>query len=366
VVDIGPTDIAAIFYTSGTTGPSKGVIVRQARILETPRHTAWLLDYTREDVLYSVYPLFHGNAKSSILSAMQAGSYAILDQRFSASRFWEICRSRGITEFNYMGTVLAILWKQPPGPRDRDHKVRVMLGGGCPPDLIEPFEERFGCQLIETFGMTEASTPTCNRPDARRIGSIGRETASFEVRIFDEEDNEVPRGTVGEIVLRPKKPHIMFAGYYKMPEVTVTAWRNLWFHTGDRGRMDDDGFIYYSERAKDSIRRRGENISSWEVEQVIDEHEKVVESAVFAVNSDLAEDEVMVAVVTQPGTTLTAEELLDHCQDRMAYFAIPRFVRFVDELPKTPTLRVQKYKLREAGVTEDTWDRETHGYLVRR
>jgi crotonobetaine/carnitine-CoA ligase len=259
-----------------------------------------------------------------------------------------------------------MLFKQDPKPEDADNPVRIAFGAPCPVEIWEPFEERFGMKLVEVFGMTEAPIACENRLDDRRIGSAGKESMSYEVRIVDEYDQSVPNETPGEIVVRPKRPDIMFSGYYGRPEDTVEAWRNLWFHTGDRGRMDEDGFIYFIDRLKDNIRRRGENISSWEIESVVNTHDEVLESAAYGVESELSEQEVMIAVVLQPGSDLRPEQLLDYCQGRMSHFAVPRFVRLMAGLPKNHAERVEKFALRAEGVTEDAWDRESIGYVVRR
>ncbi len=271
-----------------------------------------------------------------------------------------------MTAFNYMGALLMMLFKQPERPDDADNPVRIAWGAPCPVDIWRPLEERFGIELVEVYGMTEIAIATENRRGETKVGTAGRESANFHERIFDEDDDVCPAGTPGEIVVRPKKPNVLFKGYYGQEEATQEAWRNLWFHTGDRGVMDEEGYVTFIDRMKDCIRRRGENISSWEVEAVVNTHDAVLESAAYGVASELTEEEVMAAVVVKEGLTLTAEELLDHCQERMAHFAVPRYVRFVEELPKTPSQRIQKYKLRDAGVTNDTWDRVSAGYEVKR
>jgi crotonobetaine/carnitine-CoA ligase len=365
--DLRSSDVAVILYTSGTTGPSKGVVLAHEHNLTLARHAVSLMDYTSDDVLYTVFPLFHINAKyTSVLAAMAAGARLVMDDRFSASRFWDICREKNVTAFNYQGALLLMLFKQPERPDDADNPVRVGFGAPCPVDIWVPFEERFGLRLVEVYGMTEIAIATENNLDDFRIGSAGRPSPQYDVEVVDEHDRPVPTGAPGEIVVRPKWPDVMIREYYGMPEVTLDAFRNLWFHTGDRGRFDDDGFLYFIDRVKDCIRRRGENISSWEVEKVVNGHEAVNESAAYGVTSELSEEEVMVAVVLQPGASLTPEALLDHCQPRMAHFAVPRYVRFVAELPKTPSQRIQKFLLRADGITRDTWDRQEAGYEVKR
>jgi crotonobetaine/carnitine-CoA ligase len=259
-----------------------------------------------------------------------------------------------------------MLHKQEPTPQDADNPVRIAFGAPCPIEIWEDFERRFGIDLVEVYGMTEAPMASENRLDDRRIGAAGKESMSYQVKIVDEDDNEVAAGSAGEIVLRPKYPDIMFSGYYKRPDATLAAWRNLWFHTGDRGRMDQDGFLYFIDRMKDNIRRRGENISSWEIESVVNTHPEIEEAAAYGVASELSEQEVMITAVRIAGSQLKPEELLDFCQGKMSHFAVPRYVRWVDALPKNHAQRVQKFTLRKDGVTEDTWDRESVGYVVER
>ena len=364
---LDPSDTSVILYTSGTTGPSKGVVLSHEANLNLARHCVWLMDYTADDVLYTVFPLFHINAKyTSVMAAMEADARLVMDQRFSASTFWDTVRSKGITEFNYQGALLLMLFKQPERPDDADNPVRIAFGAPCPVDIWRPFEERFGLDLVEVYGMTEIAIATENRRGETKVGTAGRESANFWVRIVDERDQVCPPGVPGEIVVRPKRPNVLFKGYHRQEEYTQEAFRNLWYHTGDRGSMDDDGYVTFIDRMKDCIRRRGENVSSFEVEAVVNTHPSVLESAAYGVDSELSEEEVMVAVVIRADTSLTPEELLDHCQPRMAHFAVPRYVRFVDALPKTPSQRIQKYKLREEGITSDTWDRVVAGYEVTR
>ncbi len=360
-------DANVIMYTSGTTGPAKGVVLSHEANLDLARHTVALMGYTEDDVLYTAFPLFHINARyTSVIAAMECGGSLVMDQRFSVSRFWDICRKKGVTAFNFQGALLLMLFKQPPRPDDADNPVRVAFGAPVPPEICHEFTERFGVRFAEVYGMTEVANTVENRLDAYRVGAAGRESPRFEVRIVDAEDQFVPAGVAGEIVVRPKKPGIMIMEYYKMPEATVRAFRNLWFHTGDRGRFDEDGYLYFLDRMKDAIRRRGENVSSWEVEKVVSSFPSVLEAAAYGVPSELSEEEVMIAVVPRPGHEVDVVALLEHCVDNLAHFAVPRYVRFLDELPKTPSQRVEKYRLREEGVTADTWDREEHGFVVRR
>ncbi len=357
---VSPDDLAVILYTSGTTGPSKGVMLSHRANLVAVRHNVWLGGYSESDVLFTVFPLFHINAKyTSVLASIEAGARLLMETQFSASSFIDTCRERGITAFNYMGALLTMLMKQPERSDDAENPVRVAFGAPAPVELWEPFERRFGVTLLEVYGMTETSTSLMNTVTSRRVGSAGRPVQHFEVEIHDEEDRRCPPGLPGEIVVRPRLPDVMFRGYFGMPDATLTAFRNLWFHTGDRGVMDADGWFFFIDRMKDCIRRRGENISSFEVEQVVNTHEAVLESAAFGVPSELTEEEVMVAVVLRPGRSLDLADLIAHCREGMAHFAVPRYLRLMDELPKTPSQRVQKYLLRQEGLTSDTWDRES-------
>lgn len=366
-VKIKPTDTSLILFTSGTTGPSKGVVLSHIANFGMAYGVCDLMKYGPHDRMYTVFPLFHVNARyATILAALVAGSDVVMHNRFSASKFWDICRKEQITTFTYMGSLLTILMKQPEKPNDRDNPVRMIQGGPAPVEIYEAFEKRFHVKITEAYGTTEIGCAMVNRAESFRKGSCGKPLPNYEIEIHDENDLPCPPGVPGEIVVRPKEPYLLFTEYYGMPKETVESWRNLWFHTGDRGVMDEDGYFYFIDRKKDVIRRRGENISSYEIERIINKHPKVYESALVGVPSELSEEEVLVAVVPKKGETLSPEELLDYCQSRMAYFAVPRYVRFLEELPKTPSQRIEKYKLRQEGVTPDTWDRELVGYQINR
>jgi len=356
---VAPGDPAAILYTSGTTGPPKGVVLSHQANVNLARHTVTLMGYTAADRLYSVFPLFHSNARyCSVMAALEAGAGLVMHRRFSASRFWDVCRDHGITAFNYQGAMMSILFKQPPRPDDADNPVRVGFGAPCPQEIFAAFETRFGVQLTEIFGSTEVSIVTDMPPQRRRIGTSGQASANYEVAVVDERDEPVPPGQAGEIVARPRRPGWMFDGYHGMPAETARSWRNLWFHTGDRGRLDEDGYLTFLDRLKDTVRRRGENVSSWEVERVVAEHPSVGAVAAYGVPSTLSEEDVMVAIVPAEGATVDPAAITDHCEGRLTSFAIPRYVRVLDSLPLTPSQRVEKYKLRADGVPPGTFDRE--------
>jgi carnitine-CoA ligase len=348
-ISLQDTDPAQIFFTSGTTGRSKACLfdhryaVRQAERFVT----AWRI--TPDDVLYNPFPLFHIDAAVLTLApAIVRGCTAALGERFSASRFWDEVRALEATVFDYMGATLTMLWKQPPRQDDADNPVR--LAWGVPlPDFAAGFEERFGLRLVELFGMTDCGVPAYQPLDEpRRPGSCGRVMAPYQVSIAAD----------GEILVSSDEPGLLTLGYQGMPEPTVEAFRDGWFHTGDLGRLDRDGWLYFEGRKKDAIRRRGENISAFEIEEVVEAHPAVLHSAAFGVPSELTEEEVKVCVVLRAGFSLSPAELAAWCEERMARHMVPRYVEVLSALPLTPTEKVEKYRLREAGVTEGTWDRE--------
>jgi len=360
------SDPSCILYTSGTTGPSKGVMLPHNYTVFMGEIVWEAAEYTESDCLYNALPLFHGNAQQlSFMPALLSGARTALAERFSASRFWPDVKRYGCTEFNSLGSIVPILFKADPRPDDSDNPLRLIVGAATPKDIFRPFEERFSLSLVEIYGMTEFGLPLMNNLRDRKAGSCGR-PRRCAVRLVDDNEMVVGPDTVGELLVRPDGDYCMLLEYYNMPEKTVEAWRNLWFHSGDYFTYDQEGYYYFVDRKKDALRRRGENISSYEVEKSINAHPAVLESAAVAVKSPMGEDEVMVCLVLRPGFSLAPEELMAHCEKRMAYFMVPRYLRFVEALPKTPTERVQKHVLRADGVTADTWDREVAGYEVKR
>lgn len=355
-------DPFCVLYTSGTTGTSKGVTMPQNYAVHLGELIASAMEYTQDDTVYICLPLFHGNAQFlGIMPALVADAKIVLGRRFSASTFWdEISRCRA-TAFNYIGGMITILHKQPPRPDDADNTLRVCFGAAAPKNVWESFEERFGVTILEGYGSTECGIVTMNTMASRMAGSMGKEHPAYEVRIVDDSDHEVSPGVVGEVVTRPRIPWTMMTGYYKMPDKTAEVCRNLWFHTGDYAFRDEEGYFHFVDRKKDAIRRKGENISSYEVEKVVNMHPAVLESAVVAAPSELGEDEVKIVVVLKSGEKLSPEELIAFCDQNMAFYMVPRYVEFRDRLPKTPTERVEKYKLKVEGITPGTWDRVAAG-----
>lgn len=363
-IEVYPWDPLSIIYTSGTTGVSKGVLGPHKFWIVCAEKMLEYRDGGKDDIFYTFMPLYHFNAQClTVITALVADAQMVLAERFSASRFWDDVRRYGATQFNYLGAVMPILAKQPVKPNDADNPIRIAIGGACPPEVMDEVENRFKIKCLEGFGMSEIGIPVQIKAGERRNNSCGKPMDIYEIKLFDEYDNEVPTGEIGEIVFRPKEPYTMMLGYYNMPEKTLDSYRNLWFHTGDLAKRDEEGYIYFEDRKKDAIRRRGENISSFEVERAVNSHPDILESAAIAVPSELGEDEVKICVVLKPGSILTAGKLIEYLNERMPYFAVPRFVEFMDSLPKTPTQRVEKYKLKQAGITENTWDREKDKYV---
>jgi carnitine-CoA ligase len=356
--DARPDDAAAILYTSGTTGPSKGVVCPQEQWYWWALLTGEVLGIGPNDVLYTNLPLFHTNALNTFCQALLCGATYALGPRFSASRFWARCAEEEGTVTYLLGPMVSILLRQPPSPGDRAHRVRIALAPATGAELHEPFRERFGVEVIDGWGSTETNIVLSNTHHDNRPGTLGRVLEPFEARVVDEEDSDLPDGTPGELVVRSREPHAFATGYFRREQATAEAWRGGWFHTGDRVVRDPDGSFRFVDRIKDVIRRRGENISAFEVEQALQSHPDVAAAAVIAVPSELGEDEVMACVVPREGATFEAAELVAFCGERLAAYAVPRYVELVRELPLTPSGKVEKYKLRERGVTAATWDRE--------
>jgi len=368
-----PGDIAMIMYTSGTTGPSKGVLIPHGHCYLAGLGLAEATALTAADRYFVCMPLFHANALlMQFLGSLIAGARVVVTERFRATSWLEEVRAAEATITNGLGVIPEFIFRRPPTDRDRDHRLRLMMAVPIAPEWGAAFEKRFGISFMQGFGMTECNIVAYTRPGDDLVpGCAGYPLADwFEVGIADPHtDAPLPAGQTGEIVVRPKLPGCVMAGYFRMPEKTVEAWRNLWFHTGDAGRFDDLGRLHYVDRIKDCIRRRGENISSFEIEQVLNAHPGVAESAVVGIKVAGAggEDEVKAYVVPAAGAAVDPVALLDWCTPRMPHFAVPRFVEVVTgELAKTPTGKLQKTALREAGVTAATWDRDAVGYVVRR
>jgi carnitine-CoA ligase len=367
---ISPGETVAIMYTSGTTGPAKGVMCPAAQWFWYAGTLCEAIDMREDDVLYNCLPLFHINALLAPIEALFAGATCEIGERFSASRYWENAARADATVIYLLGALPNILLAQPPRPSDREHRVKSLFAPGTAAPVWEPFMERFGVeQIIEGYGSTETNHCLGQGPGRResRPGLMGwPRDRYFEARVVDEHDVEVPPGEPGELILRNRYPFSFATGYWGMPEKTAEAFRNLWFHTGDQVIRDEHGCVRFVDRLKDSMRRLGENISAWEVEEALVSHEHVAEAAVFPVPSEETDQEVMAAIVLQGCDELDPVVLIQHLEPRLAHFAIPRYLDFVDSLPHTDNGKVQKASLRERGVTATTWDRVAAGYEIKR
>lgn len=361
---IEPWDTQSIIYTSGTTGPSKGVLSSYLHMYTNPGPEAWYFIDESDRFLVNM-PMFHIGGMGLPFAMLVRGGSIVLPERFSTDAFWPLVLQHEVTAVFLLGVMATFLLKAPAGPHDRGHNVRktfiVPLSEGA-----QEFHERFGTDVYTIFNMTEISSPIVSEPNPTVRGTCGKVRPGVEVRLVDENDCEVPVGTVGEMIVRTDRPWAMNHGYNKNPEATARAWRNGWFHTGDAFRMDSDGNFFFVDRIKDAIRRRGENISSFEVEAEVIRFPAVREAAAIAVPSELGEDEVMVIVAPAPGQAIDPAALIEFLRDRLAYFMIPRYVRILPELPKTPSAKILKTQLRADGITADTWDRDKAGILIRR
>ncbi|NBE50000.1 AMP-binding protein [Streptomyces boluensis] len=352
-----PADATAtIMYTSGTTGPSKGVMLPQRYYPAQGAHSADIMRLGDDEVVYCAQPLFHIDARGFLATTWHVRGTAALGQRFSASRFWDEIREHGATVFGTIGTMLWMLHKQPPRPDDKDIPARLAMCSSTPGEILRDVEQRFGIDIIEAYGMTECLLIASAPVGSTVPGRIGKPVPQLDVRVVDDHDAPVSTGEIGELVYRPHEHAVMTQGYWTKPEATVEAWRNLWFHTGDLVREHADGYLEYVGRKKDSIRRRGENVSAWEVEQAVVAHPQVLEAAAIGVPSEVGEEDVAVLVVTRPGQGVEPQELIEFIADDLPAFAVPRYVEFVESLPKTPSERVEKGKVRKRGITAAAWD----------
>ncbi len=362
--DVEARDLASVFFTSGTTGLSKGVMMPHAHMYLFADECVSLTRLTDADTYMSVGPLFHGNSQFlAAYPALIAGARYVLHERFSASEWIDQIRAANATVTNFVGVMMDFVWQQEPRPDDADNHLRCIFAAPTASSILDQFKERFGVEaFVEVFGLTETCMPILTPYGVDRPpGAAGLLNADwFDIRLVDSDtDEEVPVGEVGELVVRGRYPWTTCQGYFGMPDKTTEAFRNLWFHTGDGLRRDADGWYYFVDRLKDAIRRRGENISSYEVEQGLVSHPALAEVAAIGVPADqeAGEDEVMVFLVPEPGAEISAKEIWAYADKQLPAFAVPRYLRVVDELPKTPSEKVRKMVLREQGVDAETHDR---------
>jgi crotonobetaine/carnitine-CoA ligase len=361
---IRPFDTQSIIYTSGTTGRSKGVLSSYMHAFSCVGPDAWNC-LTAKDRQLLHMPIFHIGGAFIATVALCVGSSIAVVSHFRTEAFWDQVRELEVTSAFLLGGMATFLLKQPPDSRDRDHGLRMVfivpLGQSG-----RAFRERFGVDVITLFNMTEICTPLISHANPKKDNICGRPRAGVEVRLVDEYDCSVKDGKVGQLILRTEAPWAMNHGYNNNPQATADAWRNGWFHTGDAFIRDADGDYRFVDRLKDAIRRRGENISSYEIEVELLSHPAVREAAAIPVPSEFSEDEVLVVLAPAGGALIDPEEIIRHLLPRMARHMVPRYIRVIDELPKTPTAKVEKHVLRAQGLTADTWDRERAGIVLRR
>ena len=364
---IEPWDVQSIIYTSGTTGRSKGVLSSYTHMWHMTGVQAFpMLDET--DCYLISLPFFHVGGTLPIIAMLNRGGTVGMGGDFATEAFWPTVRATGATYTILLGVMSTFLSKRTPSPDDRDHTLKKITMIPLPDDWRD-FAERFGPTVWTLFNMTEVSVPIFSEPNPQAPGTCGKQRPGVDLRIVDVHDREVPVGEIGELIVRTDAPWALNSGYYKNPEATAQAWRNGWFHTGDGFRKDEHGNYFFVDRMKDAIRRRGENISSFEVEAEILTHPKIRECAVVAVPNEMAEDDVLAIVAPATGAAVDPLELLEFLKPRLAHFMLPRYVRIMTDLPRTPTQKVEKYILRQQGLTSDTWDREKAGvknFVVKR
>lgn len=351
-----------IVYTSGTTGPAKGAVLPHGFPIEQAAIKVEQWHLTSDDVMFSALPLYHVNARFSTLgTALVMDGRAAIVQGFSASRFWDQVRRAGATEIGVVGAVSSILLAQEPTDRDRDHRVRMMHGAaGIPVDRRAEFEDRFGLKLVTGFAMTETGHFSTTSPDdPMRFMASGRPVSQYDASVVDDDDQPVAAGEVGELVVRPRRPWVMMTGYHRQPDATLEAFRNLWFHTGDLATIETDGYIRWVDRKKDAIRRRGEMISSSELERTVLRFRGVAECAAVGVPAELGEEDVKLVVVPQAAMSIDLGELARFCAENLPDFAHPRYLEIRGELPKGPTHKVEKHKLRSLSSDAQIVDLQT-------
>jgi crotonobetaine/carnitine-CoA ligase len=361
--EVAPWDAQYIIFTSGTTGPSKAVLSSYLQGYAMGPEAHPYVDGS--DRSFVNMPLFHAGGTIYVIMTLANGGSCFIDTHFKTDAFWDTVRQYEITSACLVAAMIPFLLKRPAASDDKKHSLKKAL---CVPwnEDGRAMGERHGIEVRTCFNMTEISGPLVSEPYPPKSGTCGRVRPGVEVRVVDENDCEVAPGVTGELIVRTDRPWSMNHGYYGNAEATAKAWRNGWFHSGDGFRYDEDGYFYFVDRIKDAIRRRGENISSFEVENEITAFAPVREAAAIGVPSELGEDEVMIVVSAAEGQAIDPLELFNFLQPRMAHFMLPRYIRVVEELPKTPTQKIMKHLLKADGVTADTWDRETAGITIKR
>ena len=357
----------AIMYTSGTTGPSKGAVLPQQMWATESHDAAASQQMTADSVSFTFLPLFHLNAVVfGFGAAITLGARAVIRSRFPQEDLLGELRSAGATHSMLPPFVLQAMVDAPPSPADREFPLDVVGTMSLPAEPWRSFEERFGARITVGYGLTESGS-LCVPGIGAKPGTSGRPNPRYELRIVDEHDRPQPANTVGEIVARPVRPNEMMIGYHRMPEATVRAFRNLWFHTGDAGSLDAEGFFHFADRTKDMIKRRGENVSSFEVEEQLALFPGVASAAVVPFRDEVVHDEEVRAFIErEPGADLVVEALMEFAGQRLAYFMVPRYVDVVDALPRNAVGKVEKFKLRSEPLRDTTFDLKASDVVVER
>lgn len=360
-----PAELLAYMYTSGTTGLSKGVLVSHAHAYTYASREDQQRPREGDRILVTL-PLFHLTGQwYGMYQGLIHHARCVLEPAFSVSRFWPVVREHGITVTVLLGAMAELLQQQPPGRDDADNPLEVAIMAPLASDVFG-FQERFGVAAEAVYGMSEIGAVLNGPPGTLVGGEAGFPRGGYELRLVGDDGHDVASGEVGELWVRPTEPLTVLRGYHNLPEKTAETIQDGWVHTGDAFRADSEGRLYFADRMKDALRRRGENISSFEVERVINEHPAVYESAVVAVPSEISEDEIKAVVVPRENEDIELEQLSRFLIDRLPYFMVPRYVEVLDELPKTPTQKVHKHLLRDRGVGPGVWDRESAGIVLRR
>ena len=356
-------DIHCVMYTSGTTGPSKGVMLPNGHFFASSMTFLRALALTGDDVLFTPLPLCHGLAsRLGVLPALMTGTHIVIAERFSASQFWQqVCECQA-TVAHTIFTIPPILKAQPVSPFERAHRLRAMYNAS----YDAQFEQRFNVRLVEAYGVTETGLTIYTDWPQYKPGSCGKAHPNWEIDLVDEFDRSVPDGESGELVCRPRLPFIMMAGYLNKPQETLRTMRNLWYHSGDFARRDEDGYFFFVGRMKERIRRHGENISGFEIERIVCMHPDVAECAAVAHPAQGGEDDVRCVIVRRAGSTLTEPALVDWLASRMPHFMMPRYVEFVTDMPRTGSRKVEKYKLSADGLGPSAWDRVKADHRIER
>ena len=368
---VDPIDLCSLLYTSGTTGPSKGCMISHNYLAAIGRVNKEYTWQEEGETLWTPLPVFHAAALSGVVACLSAGLRMAISSTFSVSQFWDDIEDSKATVAMLMATIFPLVAQAPDTEASKRcfGQLRMIFGVPITPELRKIWMERFGVKVASSwsYGQTE-SIRLCGVPytETPPETCAGRPVDLYDVVILDDNDQPVPPGTVGQICHRPRYPNVMFEGYWGRPDSTAAVWKNMWMHTGDLGRMDEEGYLYFADRAKDYLRHRGENVSSFEVEAAFMQHHSISEVAIHAIGKQTGDDDIKLTAILREGAHPDPKALCLWAVDNLPHFAVPRFYEFRKELPKNPTGRILKYQLRDEGVTPDTWDREAHGIQVRR